>query len=175
MGEKRQEKNMMLKISEFIVDKRNLIFLLVVIGLIFSAISVNWVKVENNLVEFLPEDSATKQGLDLMEEEFMTFATAQVMVANVTLSKAYELQELLEQIDGVWSVEFDDSAAHYNNVSVFKMSMLINSEEVMKKLEDLQSKIEPTKVILSGSYMCDCTGCSNGCFEFCSDGNGPSN
>lgn len=117
MGEKRQEKNRMLKVSEFIVDKRNLIFLLVVMGLIFSAISVKWVKVETNLVEFLPENSVTKQGLDLMEEEFTTFATAQVMVANVTLSKSYELQAMLEQIDGVWSVEFDDSAAHYNNVS----------------------------------------------------------
>ena len=113
----KKDNNMMLKVAEFIVDKRNLFFLFVIMGVIFSAISVNWVKVENNLVEFLPDDSATKQGLDLMEEEFTTFATAQVMVANVTLEKAYELQDILEKTDGVWSVEFDDTTAHYNNVS----------------------------------------------------------
>ena len=40
----------MLKLATFIVDKRNLIFLLVIIGLIFSCFSAGWVDVENVLV-----------------------------------------------------------------------------------------------------------------------------
>ncbi len=55
------------------------------------------------------------------------------------------------------------------------MSMLISSEEAMKKLESVQTEMAPTEVILSGSYVCDCTGCSNGCFESCADGAGPAN
>ena len=37
------------KLATFIVDKRNLIFLITVILLIFSAFSRNWVEVESDL------------------------------------------------------------------------------------------------------------------------------
>ena len=39
----------MLKPARFIVDKRNLVFLVVIIGLIFSVFSRSWVQVENQL------------------------------------------------------------------------------------------------------------------------------
>ena len=37
------------KLSTFIVDKRNLIYLIVVLLIIFSMFSRNWVEVENDL------------------------------------------------------------------------------------------------------------------------------
>mgnify|MGYP007028194115 CR=1 FL=1 len=60
------------KLATFIVDKRNLFFLITVISLIFSAFSRNWVEVENDLTAFLPDDSETKQALNVMEAEFTT-------------------------------------------------------------------------------------------------------
>ena len=159
MNENQKNKNFMLKIAEFIVDKRNLFFLLVIMGVIFSAISINWVQVENNLVEFLPDHSTTKQGIDLMEEEFTTFATAQVMIANVTLEKAYELQERLEQIEGVWSVEFDDTVTHYNNVSAL-YSITFNYESMDPlceiALENVKASLEGYDLYVSaeiGDYL----------------------
>ena len=59
--------NFMMKLAAFIVDKRNLFFLLVVLGIIFSAFSSSWVEVENDLTDYLPADSDTKQGLEIME------------------------------------------------------------------------------------------------------------
>ena len=56
------------KLSTFIVDKRNLIFLITIIGLIFSAFSRNWVQVENDLTFYLPDSSQTKQALAVMDE-----------------------------------------------------------------------------------------------------------
>ena len=53
----------MTKLAAAIVDRRNLIFLLVAIGFIFSAISRNWVQVENELAKYLPPESETRQGL----------------------------------------------------------------------------------------------------------------
>ncbi len=44
----------MLKLARFIVDKRNLVFLVVIIGLIFSVFSRSWVQVENDLTAYLP-------------------------------------------------------------------------------------------------------------------------
>ena len=47
------------KLSTLIVDKRNLVFLIVIILLVFSAFSRNWVEVESDLTYYLPEGSGT--------------------------------------------------------------------------------------------------------------------
>ena len=60
------------KLSAIIVDKRNLIFLVVIILLIFSVFSRNWVEVESDLTAYLPDDSQTKQALNIMEDQFIT-------------------------------------------------------------------------------------------------------
>ena len=63
----KKQNSFMLKLATFIVDKRNLIFLILIIGIIFSAIATNWVNVENDLTAYLPSGSSTKIGLDVME------------------------------------------------------------------------------------------------------------
>ena len=109
---KTEEKDsFMIKLATFIVDKRNLFFLITIIAIIFSIIAQSWVVVENTLAEYLPDDSESRQGLDIMEEQFTTYGTAQVMVANVSLEKAQELNDALSDIDGVQSIAFDDSEA----------------------------------------------------------------
>lgn len=85
------------KLSTFIVDKRSLIFLITIIGLLFSAVSRSWVEVENDLTYYLPDDSQTKQALAVMDEEFITYGTAEVMAANVTPAQA---EKLAAQIRG---------------------------------------------------------------------------
>ena len=112
-----KQNNFMVKLATFIVDKRNLFFLITVIALIFSGFSRNWVQVENELTAFLPDDAETKLALDVMEEQFTTYGTARVMAANVTYSEAAELADALAEIDGVQSVTFDDSADHYSAAS----------------------------------------------------------
>lgn len=103
-------------LAEFIVDKRNLIFLVVIIGFIFSAVSINWIEVENSLQAFLPDDSETRKGLDVMEEQFTTYGTAQVMVANISLEKAKDLYEELSDLEGVQSITYNEND-HYKDVS----------------------------------------------------------
>ena len=107
----------MLKICAFIVDKRNLFFLIYAILCIFSVIAKGWVDVENDLAEYLPGTSETRRGLDLMAEQFTTYGTVKVMVANISYDQALEIQESLEKMDGIFSAEVDDSQAHYNNGS----------------------------------------------------------
>lgn len=109
----------MLKICGFIVDKRNLFFLLFGILIIFSAISRNWVGVENSMAYYLPASAETKQGLDLMDEEFITYGACNVMVANVSYEQAEKIGERLEMLDGVYSADFDDTEEHYANGSAY--------------------------------------------------------
>ncbi len=112
-----QNESFMMRLASFIVDKRNLFFLLVVICVIFTGFSRNWVEVENDLAFYLPPDSETRQGLDVMEDQFTTFGTARVMVANVTLDKARDLEEQLTKLDGIQSIAFDDTSDHYAHAS----------------------------------------------------------
>lgn len=107
----------MTKLATFIVDKRNLFFLLTIIMLIFSAFSRNWVEVESELAAYLPADSETRQALDIMEEQFVTYGSARIMVVNISQDKAEELKDQIAGIKGVQSVEYDNTEDHYNNAS----------------------------------------------------------
>ena len=51
-----------------------------------------------------------------MEEQFITYCSDRVMVANVTLSRAEELQDALCEVGGVQSVTFDQDE-DYQDVS----------------------------------------------------------
>lgn len=102
----------MTQLATFIVDKRNLFFLLIVVLLIFSAFSRNWVEVENDLVAFLPDDAETKLALDVMENQFTTYGTAEVMVANISYDEAEQLGDTLADIKGVQSVAFNQTTDH---------------------------------------------------------------
>ena len=115
--ELKTEGNGLTKICAFIVDKRNLFFLIYIILVIFSAVARNWVSVENQMSAYLPSTCETKRGLDLMEEEFITYGTASAMIANVSYTQAEEIKEGLEEIEGVYQVEFDNTEDHYNNGS----------------------------------------------------------
>lgn len=117
MRGQRKNESFLHRISRFIVDKRNLVFLTVIILVIFSLFSMGWVEVENDMTTFLPDESASRKGVEVMNSEFITPGTAQVMIANVTLEQAWAIYDELAAIDGVQMIEFDETAAHYNNVS----------------------------------------------------------
>ena len=71
---------------------RNLFFLLYIFALIFSAIATGWVKVENDITTYLPDTTETRQGLSVMNDNFVTYGTANVMVSNITYDTALDIQ-----------------------------------------------------------------------------------
>ena len=117
MDKARKDSGFMERLSTFIVDKRNLFFLLYIFAIIFSLFSMNWVKVENDVTKYLPEDTETRQGIEVMNENFAAFATARVMVSNITYDTALELVDVISQVEGVSMVTFDDSQEHYKNAA----------------------------------------------------------
>ncbi len=142
---KSQSNNVMLKICAFIVDKRNLFFLIYAILCIFSAISRGWVGVENDLAYYLPPDSETRKGLDLMEEQFTTYGSVKVMVANISYDQALQIKDDIESMEAVFSCDVDDSSDHYNNGSAL-FTITFNygekEEECLSALEDVKKYFE---------------------------------
>lgn len=117
MNEKSSDHHFIRKIATIIVDKRYLFFLLYAFALIFCLFSANWVKVENDITTYLPEDTETRQGIDAMNENFATFATARLMVSNITYEEAKDISDMITETDGVSMVSFDDTHEHYRNAS----------------------------------------------------------
>ena len=90
-----------------------------ILAAVFSVFSSSWVKVSNKLSDYLPESTKTKQGLDIMDENFTTFGTAKVMVNNIDYEKALELSTKLKEIAGVSRVDFyDKSDSDYENKNI---------------------------------------------------------
>lgn len=134
------------KLSTFIVDKRNLIFLITIIGLIFSAFSRNWVQVENDLTFYLPDSSQTKQALAVMDEQFVTYGTAEVMAANVTPAQAQKLADKLRDIEGVQSLTYDKTTDHYNDMSaLFSITFAYDEDD-----DACLTSLDAVKAALSG-------------------------
>ena len=74
MSKKMKEKDdagFMVKVATFIVDKRNLFFLIFGIAIIFSLVSSSWVKVEDALSAYLPDSTETIKGLARHDERLL--------------------------------------------------------------------------------------------------------
>lgn len=99
-----------MRLASFIVQKRKAVLVLFAVACVYCLASMSKVAVENDLTAYLPDDTETRQGLDLMESEFTTFGSGKILVANITYENALLLAGELAEIRGVSSVSFYDPA-----------------------------------------------------------------
>ena len=107
----------MTKLARFIVDKRKAFYLVFAAAFLFCAASIDKVEINNDITSYLPAQTETRRGLTIMDEEFITLGSANVMVANVTYETALELSRQLEAVPGVSGVAFDDTSDHYKDAA----------------------------------------------------------
>ena len=132
--------NPMIKLARFIVDKRKAFYLVFLAAFLFCAASVNKVQINNDITSYLPAQTETRRGLTIMEEEFITLGSANVMVANVTLDTAQEQAHRLEAIPGVSEVAFDDTQEHYKaSAALFTISF--DGEETDPATEQAMNQV----------------------------------
>ena len=112
MEKETQGNSFMMKLSTLIVDKRKGFYLIFIMLIIYSVLSMNRVKVNNDLTTYLPDTTETRQGLDLMDDQFTTYGTARIMLCNVTFDEAQQLASRVEEMEGVSMLDFDESNYH---------------------------------------------------------------
>lgn len=137
----KEDESFMIKVATFIVDRRNLFFLIFGIAIIFSLFSSSWVKVENALSAYLPESTETSKGLSRMEDEFITYGSAKIMVTNVTYETACEISDMIEDMDSVVMLTFDETTDHYNNFSAL-YDVTFNYPETDDRALDALAELE---------------------------------
>lgn len=132
--EKKKKGNLWLTVATFIVNKRKAIEILFVLAIIYSVLCINKVQVNQDITSYLPADSETRQGLSIMDEQFMTYGSAKIMLANVTFNQADSLVDSLENVDGVKEVAFDDSSDHFKGTNaLFDITFSGTSDEQVSK------------------------------------------
>ena len=152
MKKEKDERSFWEKLATLIVDKRNLFFLLYGAAMLFSVFASGWVSVNDDLTSYLPEETETRRGLDLMDEEFTTFATARVMVNNITYDQALTLSEELEKIEGITEVEFDETEDHYRGAAaLFDVTFdgEVDDEISLTALNALKEELAPYDLYVS--------------------------
>ncbi len=103
----------MKRVASAIVSFRMVIFLLFAVAAVYCVLSIGRVRTNSDLTAFLPANTETRRGLTVMNEEFVTCASAQVMVSNVTCERAGLLAEEIRALPHVADVAFDDTTSHY--------------------------------------------------------------
>ena len=110
MGQSLGTDGLMMRIAKFIVNKRKAFLALFALACVYSVISIPKVEVIEDVTEYLPKTTETRRGLDTMEEEFTTFGSGKILVANITYEQALRVAVEMEQIEGVSQVQFYDES-----------------------------------------------------------------
>ena len=101
------------KITSFIVDIKNYIIILFIALIAYCVWGMGQVNIEYDITSYLPSNTDTKQALDIMEEEFVTFGTTKIMLRNISFEDALALHDEIEQLDGVKSFDFHNTEDYY--------------------------------------------------------------
>lgn len=120
---KSQKTDFMHSLAAGIIRSRFVILVLFLAAAVYCALSIGKVRVSSDLTAFLPAETETRRGLTVMENEFTTYASAEIMVSNVSYEIAQRLADEIADIDMVADVSFDDSPSHYrNSAALFSVS-----------------------------------------------------
>ena len=146
MQREKNSETFMTKLARFIVDKRKAFYLIFIAAFLFSAASVNKVQVNNDITTYLPSDTETRRGLTIMDQEFVTLGSANIMVSNITYETAEALSEEIAAVPGVSGVEFDDTEEHYHDAAALFTVSFEGEEQAPETIESL----ERVKLLLEG-------------------------
>ena len=140
------------RLATAIVDQRGVILALYIVTLAFCIVSCGWVRVCDDLTAYLPEDTETQRGLTIMNEELVTYGTARVMVSQTTYETAEALAGKISDIEGVFSVTFDNTEEHWKGTDAL-FDVTFDGEEtepaVLQAMEDVRALLTPYDAYIS--------------------------
>ncbi len=114
----------MRKITDFIVEKRYIVLVIVIMLTVWAVFLENKVNINYDMAKYLPKTSDTRIGMDIMESEFdSNSSTLNVMLQDLGEEEKKEALDYLENMTGV-SVEYD-SSDNYNkdNYTLFVLTV----------------------------------------------------
>ena len=133
----------MRKFTDFIINKRHIIlvvFILLTIGSVFLAQKVN---INYDIAEYLPRTSETRIGMDIMEQDFKEIKSSELnlMFENLTVDEKTKIYNELTQIDGISSVDYDNTE-DYNKENYTLYVINVDDTEDSKTASNVYNEIK---------------------------------
>lgn len=145
----------MKKLSNFIVDRKNVLFIIyamVTALCIWGMLNVN---VNYDMVKYLPDDSEVKTGMSKMVEDFGTTSSVTLMFKDLDEQERSEMVSGLQKIKNVVSVTYDQTSEKYqkDNFSKYVITLDVDtySDEARKTINEIKNNYK--NVYLSGEVV----------------------
>ena len=133
------------KFANFVVKGRYWFLGIFFVLLVASAVMFNFVNVNYDLTNYLPENSTTRESIELMKDEFGATGTASIMITKTTKEDAEVLAQKIENTETVATAVL--SRYKFAPASTTKGCALISiflengdyTTEAQKAIEDIES------------------------------------
>ncbi|MDR2202409.1 MAG: MMPL family transporter [Clostridiales bacterium] len=98
----------MKRLTDFIVDKRIWFAAAFIALAVAGAVCIPFVKINYDATKYLPKDSETAKGVEVLTGEFGDKSSLQIMIKDVTPQEAIGLKNRIAEIDGIENAVFLD-------------------------------------------------------------------
>ena len=133
-----------------IVTARWVILILTLAAMVFCAFSSFWVQVDTSLASFLAEDAEARRGIRIMAQEFQTYATAEVMVEDLTMAGAENVRQMIADVDGVAMVRYNASKNFRDNAALYNVTFRsLEHEEQLAALNRVKDALSGYSTVVN--------------------------
>ena len=152
------------KIFKKIVDHLKLIISVFLIAAVVCGVCRQFVAVDYDMNDYLPEESPSTVALDTMQSEYSGgIPNARVMVSDVTISEALDYKKQIEAVDGVTDVTWlddrtditmpqeimdDETVDQYYKDSNALFTVTIESDKRISAVSDIRGIYEKKEAVI---------------------------
>lgn len=137
----KNKQSFLVKLGDFITEHR-FFFLILFLGMsVFCCFNVANVEINDSIISYLPDETETKQGMNIMEEEFGDLTTIKLMIKDISLEEAKQLATELSSLQNVKSVVFDETESAYkDNHALYTLELEdVSEDEIDQAKNDIEA------------------------------------
>ncbi len=144
----------MKKLTDFIVEHRNLMLIIFIIFSVIAVIASNKVNINYDIAKYLPDSSETRIGLDIMEDEFEeTQSSMNLMFNGLAEDEKDQIFNELKDIHGISSVDYDKTQDYNKDdytLYIIHVDDVEDSEIAKEVYETIDEKYKDYETFTSG-------------------------
>ncbi len=147
----------MKKLFDFLVERRYWVlgfFIILAIGNIFL---LKYVKINYDISSYLAKESNTRISLEIMNSEFESNGSLQIMVEDVDVERALEIKSMIEETEGVKIVLFDEASNESYHDGYARYNIFLKQSDFDKAtratVNELKEKLKDEKIYLTGGAI----------------------
>lgn len=159
----KKEKNGLIKVGDLIVKFRYLFLGLFVILGVFSLFHLNDVEINYEITSYLSDETETKQGLEIMEDEFGELNSLQLMITDISFEEANQIYQDLSKIENIKNISFGDTENYYHDDKALYIINVdsLNDEETQNLKENIIEVVDSQEYYLYDAFSEDVVGGMN--------------